>query len=80
MSPIPMRSNDYTAKRYASRAEWLAGRSNSVGASEVAQVMGIAPSSWGTAMDLWERKRNPVVEDGGNADTARGSEIGRAHV
>lgn len=75
MSPIPMRSKDYTAKRYASRAAWLAGRSNSVGASEVARVMGIAPSSWGTAYDLWldKRSHDDGADEGGNADTARGS-------
>ena len=78
MSPIPMRSKDYTAKRYGTRAEWLAGRTNSVGASEVAQVMGIAPASWGTANDLWERKRRPPKEEP-NADMARGS-AAEAHI
>ena len=70
---IPLRARDYTAKRYRTRAEWLAGRTQSIGASEVAQVMGIAPASWGTALDLWERKRNPSVEERSNADMARGA-------
>lgn len=70
---IPEETKHYTSRKYATREQWLAGRAESVGASEVALVMGIAPAAWGTALDLWERKRNPVVEDGGNADTARGS-------
>lgn len=72
-SKIRMRTDDYTAKRYESRAEWLKGRMQSVGASEVSLVMGIAPSSWGNASTLWERKTNPVVEENGNEDTIRGS-------
>lgn len=72
-TPFPMRTDAYTAKRYGSHAEWLAGRARTVGASEVAMVMGIAPSSWGTAVDLWNRKRNPP-EETGNKDTRRGSD------
>lgn len=71
-SPFPMRTDAYTAKRYASHAAWLEGRTQTVGASEVAMVMGIAPASWGNAVDLWNRKRNPPAETG-NADTRRGS-------
>lgn len=73
MAKIRMRTDDYTAKRYASKEEWLKGRFNSVGASEVSTVLGIAPASWGNAHDLWERKRNPTTDEGGNEDTERGS-------
>lgn len=74
MSDIKMRGDQYVAKRFATRAEWLKGRSASVGASEVAMVIGVAPKSWGSVHDLWERKRNPVVEeDDGNEDTRRGA-------
>ena len=79
MKGIPANGKDYTSRKYATHEQWLAGRANSVGASEVALVMGIAPSSWGTSMDLWERKRSPAVKDGGNADTARGS-AAEAHI
>ena len=70
---IRMRTDDYIAKRYETRAEWLKGRMDSVGASEVSLVLGIAPPKWGNAHTLWERKRNPVIEEGGNEDTIRGS-------
>ena len=71
---IPEETKHYTSRKYATREQWLAGRAESVGASEVALVMGIAPAAWGTVLDLWARKRAPLVmEDGGNADTARGS-------
>lgn len=73
MAKIKMNTEHYTARRYASREEWIKGRANSIGASEVSLVLGIAPPSWGNAMTLWERKRNPPVESGGNADTLRGS-------
>lgn len=72
-SKIRMRTDDYTAKRYETRAEWLKGRMGSVGASEVSLVLGIAPPKWGNAHTLWERKRNPVIDEGGNEDTIRGS-------
>lgn len=70
---IPEETKHYTSRKYATREQWLAGRAESVGASEVALVMGIAPAAWGTALDLWERKRKANVAEGGNADTARGS-------
>lgn len=70
---LKMRTDDYVAKRYETRDDWLKGRMDSVGASEVPLVLGIAPPSWGNARTLWERKRNPVVEENGNADTRRGS-------
>lgn len=73
MSKIRMRTDDYTARRFETRAEWLKGRQESVGASEVSLVLGIAPTTWGNAHTLWERKRNPIVEEGGNEDTLRGS-------
>lgn len=76
---IPEETKHYTSRKYATHEQWLAGRANSIGASEVALVMGIAPSSWGTSMDLWERKRRPAVNDRGNADTARGS-AAEAHI
>ena len=76
---IPEETKHYTSRKYATREQWLAGRAESVGASEVALVMGIAPAAWGTAMDLWERKRNANVAEGGNADTARGS-VAEAHI
>ena len=79
MKGIPANGKDYTSRKYATHEQWLAGRANSIGASEVALVMGIAPSSWGTSMDLWERKRSPAVNDRGNADTARGS-AAEAHI
>ena len=70
---IPEETKHYTSRKYATREQWLAGRAESVGASEVSLVMGIAPAAWGTALDLWERKRKANVAEGGNADTARGS-------
>ena len=73
MSGIPSRTKDYTMRRYRDRAAWLLGRSSTIGASEVATVMGIAPRSWGTAYDLWQKKRATDVADDGNADTARGA-------
>ena len=70
---IPEETKHYTSRKYATREQWLAGRAESVGASEVATVMGIAPAAWGTVLDLWARKRAPLVMEDGNADTARGS-------
>ena len=70
---IRMRTDDYTARKFATREDWLRGRAETVGASEVSLVLGIAPPSWGNALTLWEAKRNPVVGEGGNADTIRGS-------
>lgn len=58
---------------YRDRAAWLLGRSSTIGASEVATVMGIAPRSWGNVYSLWLKKRATLVEEDGNADTARGS-------
>lgn len=68
-----MRGEHYIAKRYANRQEWLKGRFESVGASEVAMVLGVSPRSWGDANSLWERKRNPTTDEGGNEDTERGA-------
>ena len=73
MARVKMNGADYTAKRYKSRTDWLKGRTDSIGASEVAMVLGICPKAWGDANTLWERKRNPVIEEGGNEDTLRGS-------
>ena len=73
MKGIPASGKDYTSRKYATREQWLAARTGTIGASEVSQVMGIATRSWGSAFDLWERKRKADVEEGGNADTARGA-------
>ena len=41
-------------KDYPNRAEWLKGRKQSVGASEAAAALGLAPSK--TPLDLWKEK------------------------
>lgn len=61
---------------YANREEWLAGRANSIGASEVAAAIGISP--WMTPEELWEIKtgkkkpkdlsNNEKVQFGQNAE------------
>ena len=45
----------YSAKNYTNRKEWLKGRRNSIGASEIAVVMGI--SHFKTPDELWREKR-----------------------
>jgi putative phage-type endonuclease len=41
---------------YRDRPTWLAARQEGVGASEVAILFGLAPSSWGSAFSLWMEK------------------------
>lgn len=45
---------------WPSRAAWLASRVDSIGASEAAMALGVSP--YGTAWQLWERKRAPAAE------------------
>lgn len=68
-----MRTEDYTAKRYDTKNDWLKARQKTLGASEVSTVLGVAPKSWGNATALWERKINPFEPSEGNEDTLRGS-------
>lgn len=49
----------YSAKNYTNRKEWLKGRRNSIGASEIAVVMGI--SHFKTPDELWREKRGESV-------------------
>lgn len=72
-SRLKMKTDSYVARRFKTRADWLRGRMETVGASEVSLVMGIAPKTWGDANSLWERKRTQEIDEGGNADTIRGS-------
>ena len=60
----------YTVEVYADHESWLNGRMNGIGASEAAAVLGKSP--WMNERQLWERKKSPVAESGGNADTLRG--------
>lgn len=50
-------------ERFDSRAEWLAARDrdHSIGASEVAQILGVSP--FGGEWDLWMRKLHSVREE-----------------
>jgi len=51
-------SKPYTVHQYSNRAEWLDGRSNGIGASEAAVVLGV--SKWQSPFALWARKRGIV--------------------
>jgi putative phage-type endonuclease len=46
--------------RPASREEWLSLRKNTIGASEVAALLGVHP--WLTAYELWARKSGLIPE------------------
>ncbi len=47
---------------YGTRANWLAGRRQRIGASEVAILFGVAPKSWGNPYTLWLKKTGRAVE------------------
>jgi predicted phage-related endonuclease len=51
---------DVVVQPWLTRAAWLAGRSDGIGASEAAMALGVSP--YGTAFALWERKRMPRIE------------------
>jgi predicted phage-related endonuclease len=53
-----------TVTSYATRAEWLAARSqpDTIGASEAAIALGVSP--YGTPWTLWERKRTTQADTG----------------
>ena len=54
-------------------SEWHAWRHGGIGASEVASILGCSP--YQTAYQLWEEKRLPVANEGGdNMAMARGRE------
>jgi putative phage-type endonuclease len=54
-------------------AEWLDRRSDTLGASEVGQAMGIAPKSHGTPFSLYvEKLTGERIETGGDEDKERG--------
>jgi predicted phage-related endonuclease len=49
------------AQPWPTRAAWLAGRSDGIGASEAAMALGVSP--YGTPFALWERKKMPRIEN-----------------
>jgi putative phage-type endonuclease len=51
----------------AGSKRWAALRQTGIGASEIAQALGIAPPSWGSPMALYLRKRGEVPEVHDNA-------------
>ena len=65
-------------KTFSNRAEWLAGRTNGIGASEAAATIGISPFM--STYELWEEKTgkrgskdlsgNPVIEYGNRIEPA----------
>lgn len=73
MKYIPRETDDYIIHEYRNEEAWKRGRGKYIGASEVSQILGIAPRSWGSARDLWLEKRGELVDDSqGNSDTERG--------
>ena len=67
----------YEVKIFPNRTAWLKGRSNTIGASEAAAVIGKSP--WMNEVELWERKRGKAVEEKYNADMSRGQRS-EAHI
>ena len=67
----------YEIKIFPDRTAWLKGRSNTIGASEAAAVIGKSP--WMNEVELWERKRGKAVEEKCNADMSRGQRS-EAHI
>lgn len=71
--PIPARTDEYVRREFSDKDAWLHGRVGSIGASEVPIILGIAPTSWGNARELWAEKTGRVPHnDIGNEDTRRG--------
>ena len=58
-----MAPTDITIIRPRSRDEWLAARTNGIGSSEIATIVGLNP--WETPYQLWRRKRgiDPAKEE-----------------
>lgn len=50
-----------TMKTFDSRAEWLAGRSGSIGGSEASSIVGANP--WQTNLELWEIKTGKRIPE-----------------
>ena len=67
----------YEVNTFPDRTAWLKGRSNTIGASEAAAVIGRSP--WMNEVELWERKRGKAVEEKCNADMSRGQRS-EAHI
>lgn len=75
---IQMRDGVFTISTYDTRADWLMGRMDGIGASEAAAVCGKSP--WMTEKELWQRKTGQFLEeDKGNADTQRGT-LSESHI
>lgn len=47
----------------AARRRWLIARRHVLGASDVAKVLGLAPPTWGSPLDVWLEKTSPDVVD-----------------
>lgn len=67
----------YEVKSFSDRTSWLKGRSNTIGASEAAAVLGMSP--WMNEIELWERKRGKEVKENTNASMNRGTRS-EAHI
>ena len=52
----------------ASRTEWLALRTDTIGASEIAAILGVHP--WLSPYELWARKSGLLPDVRGNAGNA----------
>ena len=78
---IPMETDHFTARAYETRAEWLAARQQTIGASDVPIILGLTPPSWGSAADVWESKVSPPPDDDStdNADVSRGT-MSESHI
>lgn len=46
---------------YANREEWLAARRNTIGASELAAILGLSP--WQSAFSVWAAKTNGITQE-----------------
>lgn len=59
--PTPFHKKPPTTVQYKDREDWLSGRSKSIGASEVAIILGKA--SYKSPLDLWEEKTGRKTPD-----------------
>ena len=59
--PKPFHKKPHTTVQYKDREDWLAGRSKSIGASEVAIILGQA--SYKSPLDLWKEKTGRKIPD-----------------
>lgn len=71
---LPQLSSDVLVECFSNRQQWLEARRShdTIGASQAAQALGVAPQAWGTPWALWTSKMAQAQAKDDNANFQRG--------